>query len=178
MSVACASNISCYVPLAKPDIFREDQFMAVGLFTMIVMLFLLVPKVDDSSTSLMTKTSFALSLSHDKHDSTLVLLLALDSLHVVIHVHESTQPGSVEGSITAWGVHSHLRKWSLMKLYFKIVSFFLSKKVSAPSGSNKMFQINKASISSFTYTHLLLVANPFFRNECIVLALECGFVFI
>lgn len=106
--------------------------MAVGLFTMIVMLFLLVPKVDDSSTSLMTKTSFALSLSHDKHDSTLVLLLALDSLHVVIHVHESTQPGSVEGSITAWGVHSHL----------------------------------------------LLVANPFFRNECIVLALECGFVFI
>lgn len=38
----------------------------------------------------------------------LVLLLALHSLHVVVHVHKPAQPGSVEGSITAWRVHAHL----------------------------------------------------------------------
>lgn len=38
----------------------------------------------------------------------LVVLLVLYPLHVVIHVHESTQPGSVEGSITARWVHAHL----------------------------------------------------------------------
>lgn len=39
----------------------------------------------------------------------LVLLLAdLHSLHVVVHVHEPTQPGSVEGGIAAWWVHAHL----------------------------------------------------------------------
>lgn len=52
--------------------------------------------------------SFSVNKQNTISSGFLVLLLALHSLHVVVHVHKPAQPGSVEGSITAWWVHAHL----------------------------------------------------------------------
>lgn len=47
-------------------------------------------------------------INKHKTPNFLVLLPVLHSLHVVVHIHEPTQPGSVEGCITAGRVHAHL----------------------------------------------------------------------